>query len=99
MGDLTRALKLTRKSVELADTSDDRFNRMASLTTLADTLHQAGRTEEAAAAFQEAEEMQKQWQPDCPFLYSVWGFRYCDLLLAQEQTRQVKNSATRTLEL
>ena len=34
------------------------------------------------AAFREAEELQKQRQPEFPLLYSVPGFRYCDLLLS-----------------
>jgi hypothetical protein len=29
--------------------------------------------------------MQAEWQPDYPLLYSLWGFRYCDLLLAEAE--------------
>jgi hypothetical protein len=32
--------------------------------------------------FLKAEQMQQELQPDFPLLYSLWGFRYCDLLLA-----------------
>jgi len=98
IGDLPQALKLARQSVELADRSDDESQRMARRTTLADALHQAGRIDEAAAAFREAEEMQKQWQPEYPLLYSLQGFRYCDLLLGQGQIQEVKERAARTLE-
>src|SRR5207249_4393877 len=31
----------------------------------------------------EAEELQAERQPEYPRLYSLWGFRYCDLLLAE----------------
>ena len=55
---------------------------MASRTTLADALHQAGRRAEAETRFREAEQMQEEDQPDYPLLYSLRGFRYCDLLLA-----------------
>ena len=49
LGDLPQALKFAQQSIELADCSGGEFRRMASRTTLADTLHQAGRTEKAAA--------------------------------------------------
>jgi hypothetical protein len=52
-------------------------------TTHADALHQAGRTQQALVLFQAAERLQTEHQPDDPRLYSLWGFRYCDLLLAQ----------------
>ncbi len=97
-GDLPQALKLARQSVELADRSGDEPQRMSKRTTLANALHQAGRTEKAATAFREAEEMQKQRQPAYPFLYSLYGFRYCDLLLCQGQVQEVKERAARTLE-
>ena len=51
-------------------------------TTHADALHQAGRRAEAETRFREAEQMQAERQPDYPLLYSLRGFRYCDLLLA-----------------
>jgi hypothetical protein len=54
---------------------------MAWRTTHADALHQAGRRGDAEARFREAEDMQAEWQPEYPLLYSLWGFRYCDLLL------------------
>ena len=74
------------------------YQRSSKRTRLADALHQAGQTEEAAAAFREAEEMQKQWQPAYPLLYSLQGFQYCDLLLDQGQIQEVKERAARTLE-
>ena len=48
----------------------------------ADALHNAGRWQESAAAFREAEAMQAERQPQYPRLYSVQGYQYCDLLLA-----------------
>jgi nucleoside phosphorylase/tetratricopeptide (TPR) repeat protein len=97
-GDLTQALAYAQQSVELADRSGDAFERMSDRTTLADALHQAGRLREAEAAFREAEEMQKEWQPQYPLLYSLWGFRYCDLLLGQGKVREVQSRAGQTLE-
>jgi tetratricopeptide (TPR) repeat protein len=67
-------------------------------TTLADALHRAGRLPEAEAAFREAEETQKESQPQFPLLYSLWGFRYCDLLLGQGKYQEVQSRAGQTLE-
>ena len=97
-GDLAQALEYARQSVDLADRSGDAFMRMYNRTTLADTLHQAGRLPEAEAAFREAEEMQKERQPQFPLLYSVQGFRYCDLLLGQGKYREVQSRVEKLFE-
>ncbi|TFG50128.1 MAG: toll/interleukin-1 receptor domain-containing protein [Anaerolineales bacterium] len=98
MGDLAQALEYAEQSVDLADRSSDAFEQMSDRTTLADALHQAGRLPEAEAAFQEAEEMQKERQPEYPLLYSVQGFQYCDLLLGQGKYQEVLNRVGQTLE-
>ena len=85
LGDVPRAVAFGEQSVELADRSGDAFQRMVSRTTRADALHQAGRWEESAAAFREAEAMQAERQPEYPRLYSLQGFRYCDLLLSRAE--------------
>jgi tetratricopeptide (TPR) repeat protein len=97
-GDLAQALTYAQQSVELADRSGDAFERMSDRPALADALHQAGRLAEAEAAFREAEEMQKEMQPKFPLLYSLRGYRYCDLLLDQGQYREVQHRAGQTLE-
>ncbi|HEX3529664.1 MAG TPA: tetratricopeptide repeat protein [Thermoanaerobaculia bacterium] len=81
LGDVPRAVAFGEQSVELVDRSGDAFLRMGFRTTWADALHQAGRWKESAAAFREAEAMQAERQPQYPRLYSVQGFRYCELLL------------------
>jgi len=83
LGDLSQAVASAEESVDLADRSGDAFLRTASRTTLADALHQAGRLEESATAFREAEAMQAEWQPQYPRLSSLGGYRYCDLLLGR----------------
>ncbi len=88
-GDLAQALAYARQSVELADHSGDALERLKQRTKLADALHRAGHLAEAEAAFRQAEEMQKAWQPEYPLLYSLRGFRYCDLLLSREEYREV----------
>jgi tetratricopeptide (TPR) repeat protein/pimeloyl-ACP methyl ester carboxylesterase len=82
LGRIAAAEADAARSVVYADRSGDSFMRMAMRTTHADVLHQTDRRSEAAERFREAEQMQKERQPAYPLLYSVQGFRYCDLLLA-----------------
>jgi tetratricopeptide (TPR) repeat protein len=96
-GDLSEALAQARTSVDLADRSGDAPVRMTNRTKVAAALHALGRREEAAAQFEEAERMQKGWQPDYPRLYSLPGFEYCDILLDQGRDAEVRERAAQTL--
>jgi tetratricopeptide (TPR) repeat protein len=75
----------------------DLYQRMVHRTAAADALHQWGGTQaqgrmpqgdgtaaltEARQLFEQAEALQRQHQPDYELLYSLAGFRYCDLILA-----------------
>src|SRR5580700_11610830 len=91
------ALAQARNGVELADETGDVFQRMARRTTLATALHAMDLRNEAAAQYEEAERMQKEWQPAHPVLYSIYGFRYCDLLLDQGRDADVRERAVQTL--
>lgn len=82
LGEVAGAVGDAEQSVTYADLSGDAFQRMGKRTTHADALHQAGRWAEAETRFREAEQMQQERQPDYPLLYSVQGFKFCDLLLA-----------------
>jgi len=93
IGDITHAMKYASQSVDLADKSGDTFQRMGDRTTLADALHQAASQYDAESLFREAEEMQKDWQPEYPFLYSLPGYHYCDLLLSQGKYQEVLSRA------
>jgi tetratricopeptide (TPR) repeat protein len=97
MGNVAAAIDFARRSVEYADRSGDLFQRMSKRTTLADALHQAGQTNEAAQLFEAAEEMQRGFQPEHPLLYSMQGYRYFDFLLARG-TRQMLRRAQETSE-
>ncbi len=85
LGQVAGAVGDAEQSVTYADRSGDAFERMSKRTTHADALHQACRRREAETLFREAEQMQKEQQPDYPLLYSLQGFRYCDLLLATSE--------------
>ena len=82
LGDVAGAVRDAEQSVAFADRSDNAVDRRDNRTTLAEALHHAERREEALARFREAEAMQAERQPEVPLLYSLRGFRYCDLLLA-----------------
>nr|VFK30197.1 MAG: hypothetical protein BECKMB1821G_GA0114241_10611 [Candidatus Kentron sp. MB] len=81
LGQVAAAVSDGARSVEYADQSEDDFLRMGFRTTHADALHQHGDRAEARRLFEAAEAIQKDRQPTYPRLYSLWGFRYADLLL------------------
>jgi tetratricopeptide (TPR) repeat protein len=89
LGDVGEAVAAAREGVAYADRSGDAFWRRGNRTTLADALHQAGDTREAEALFAEAERLQKERQPELPRLYSLAGYRLCDLLLGQGRPAEV----------
>jgi tetratricopeptide (TPR) repeat protein len=99
LGDIAQAQAYATQSVKLADRSQAASQRMSKRTTLADVLHQAGHQVEAEAAFREAEALQQKMQPVYPLLYSLWGFRYSELLLSQGQVEEVRRRAGRALEI
>lgn len=82
LGDVAGAVHDSERSLDFADRSGDAGLEVIMRATLADALHQAGRREEALERFREAEAIQAEFQPKYPLLYSLQGFRYCDLLLA-----------------
>lgn len=98
LGDVAQAVESGARSSRYADQSGELFYRMAFRTTHADALHQAGDTADSLTLFREAEQLQQEHQPAYPRLYSLSGFRYCDLLLAQGSTAEVLERAEQTLE-
>lgn len=85
LGKMAAALRDAEHSVDLADRSDYDFVWLYSRTTLANARHQSGRRADALVLFREAEAIPVQQQPECPLLYSVRGFQYCDLLLGDAE--------------
>ena len=97
-GEVEAAVEYGRRAVEYADRSGDEFLRMGIRTTHAHAEHQAGRLEAAEKLFREAERLQREHQPNYPLLYSLQGYVYCDLLLAQGQPAEAQRRARQTLE-
>lgn len=85
LGDVQSAVRYGEQSVQFAEQSGNLFQIISKRTTHADALHQAGRAKEARKKFREAEEQQRKQEPETPLLYSLWGFRFCDLLLAESE--------------
>jgi tetratricopeptide (TPR) repeat protein len=98
LGNVAEAVTVARESVTHADHSGDDFLKEAFRTVLADALHQSGNLKEAEQWFREAEAMQKKRQPLYSFLYSLQGYRYCDLLLGQGKYSDVMERAGKFFE-
>ena len=103
LGDIAQAEQSGQRSMDYANQSGDLFHLMSKRATHADALHQAGETTRALALFREAEKLQQKYQPEYPLMYSLRGFRYCDLLLAQSSedksmVEEVLVRAEQTLE-
>ena len=89
LGDVGAAIRDGERAVGYADRSRHGFQQVVSRAAYADSLHQGGRRAEAKACFAEAERMQARIQPKNPFLFSVQGFLYCELLLANAEWRRL----------
>jgi tetratricopeptide (TPR) repeat protein len=81
LGEIAAAIAAAKDAVAHAERSDEREYRIIGDTAHADALAQAGRRAEAEALFRGAEALQAEFNPQYPLLYSLWGFRYCNLLL------------------
>ena len=99
IGRVVAAVEAGEEAVAYADRSSDGFWTMASRTTLADALAQAGQGPAAAALFAEAEARQAKNEPRLPRLYSLQGYRYCDLLLARGAAQAVRERAAYALQV
>lgn len=95
-GDLTQALICARKSIELAEHSNDDLVGVESHAILAYNLHQCGLIFDAEAKFSEAENMQKVSCPDRPLLGSTHGFSCCDLFFDLGKYSEVHKRANST---
>ena len=98
LGDVDKAVEYGHTCVEYADKSGDEFWPTASRTTLGDVLHQAGEVGEARGLFEEAERMQQKQQPEYRYLYGLAGYQYCDLLLGEGKTGEVKERIAKCFE-
>lgn len=99
LGQVSEAVDFARQIFTHADRGGDDFWKIHSKSRLADALHQSGQFAEAEKRFREAESMQKKSELGNPFLYSLSGFQFCDLLLGQGKYREVMERAEKLLEI
>jgi tetratricopeptide (TPR) repeat protein len=85
LGRVADAARDAELSVIYADRCDDAGQRMLKRTTVGNALHHAGRHVDAEERFRDAERMQADLEPKYPLLYSLRGFQYCDLLMAEPE--------------
>ncbi len=88
LGDVPRAVEAATRAVAFADKAGGSFQKMVARAQLADARHQAGETEQAATLFAEAEVLARDVKWD--FLPSIWGYRYCELLLEIREFEDIK---------
>jgi tetratricopeptide (TPR) repeat protein len=99
LGDVAASIASAEESIAYADRSEGIFERISSRALAADALHQAGDRNRAEALFKEAEAVQvKEW-PDRPWLHSIQGYAYCDLLLALGRPGEVRERAAHAIEI
>jgi tetratricopeptide (TPR) repeat protein len=99
LGNVTQAVKNSELSSRYADQSGNMLWRSAARTTYANALHQLGDSTTALTLFQDAEKLQQEWRSFEPYLYSVQGFRYCTLLLAQGSTAETLERAEYSIKI
>jgi hypothetical protein len=97
-GEVAAALATAEQAIAYADLSGDKRQMIVRRTNHASALHAAGRREEAERLFAEAEQRQKQLSSNCPLLYAMQGYQYCDLLLGKGEWSRARERATRTIE-
>jgi hypothetical protein len=97
-GEVAAAVATAKKSVTHADRSGHEYLMLRFRATYAEALHAAGRREAAARAFADAERREEKDQPDYPLLYSVQGYWYCDLLLAEGDHAAARDRANQTVK-
>ena len=68
------------------------------LTRQANALFAAGDLENASILFVDAETRQRNAQPQFPWLFSLRGYQYCDLLLSRGLANQARDRAIQTLQ-
>ncbi len=99
IGDISQSVLYARKSVFYANICEDGFTREVSLAKLADALHHTNEISQSLHIFKEAEIMQKERLPKYSYLFSVRGFKYCDLLINQGNFREVINRAEQLFKI
>ncbi|QQZ29235.1 TIR domain-containing protein [Thiothrix subterranea] len=101
LGAIAEASISSQYIIDYSEKCGNRYIDIIGLTTHADTLHQAGKINDAFVLFYAAEQLQEEWHHYDPILFLLQGaelFRYCDLLLSQGDTFKVLNLAKESVD-
>ncbi len=98
LGEIDNALNSGERSMDYAERSGDINALILTHATHANVLHQSGDATFADQLFRDTEHFQKQHHPKYPYLYSVQGFYYCDLLLSQGDAGEALKRTKQTLK-
>jgi tetratricopeptide (TPR) repeat protein len=99
VGEVAAAVATAEQSVAYADRIEVESRATATRRAgHADRLHASGQREGAEHLFNEAEQRQKEIQPEYPLHYTYAGYQFCDLLLAKGEHAAARDRARQTLE-
>ncbi|MEA2818303.1 MAG: hypothetical protein QOJ86_307 [Bradyrhizobium sp.] len=99
VGEVIGAVTTGEQAVALADRGGKPHLMIAIRTTYADALHAIGRRKEAECLFGDANRRQEALTPHCPYLTSLPGYRFSDLLLAKGNFVAVRDRSRVKLEI
>jgi tetratricopeptide (TPR) repeat protein len=98
LGRIEAAIRTAQRAVAFGDRSAVLFHKMNAWRNLAQALEAAGDRAGSVNAFVEAEQFQRESQPRFSILYSLAGYMYCDLFIAQGDWVQARDRARQILE-
>jgi tetratricopeptide (TPR) repeat protein len=93
LGDLSAALPVASRAIEYADQASVDKLLIDATANYGFCLFSLGRFGDAEAAFRRSEELQGQLDYTTPFLYTLRGQQYCELLLAKRLFRETYERA------
>jgi hypothetical protein len=82
-GEIETAVKTAQKGISYAESVDPQILVNVS-TVKAGALYDSGDSNSAKALFSQCESVQKRLTPNNPTLFSLQGFRYCKLFIAEQ---------------
>jgi tetratricopeptide (TPR) repeat protein len=98
-GRLREGLKYAQKAVRVADDAENNHERMVEKATLAYVLHYLGKFEDAEKEFLEANRIQRDEIGNPPYIYSIWAYRFSDLLIDLGRLKEARQLNGRALKV
>jgi hypothetical protein len=99
VGEIATAAAIVETAIAYAERSGKIIDQIVSRTTYATALHARGDLKEAEVMFADAEFRWRRAHGEGPFIYSLPGYQYCDLLISQGEVTVARDRAKHTLEI